>query len=322
MSGNSMKAVAGTLSAVREMPVEDDEELEDSLPVPSEFLPVIERCYGLMGSTMAELAKQTSCFGHLWEDEEGPCPEASKCDVAKHCKAVFLEVTTEELEEEVLEEEIEQDLTVEEELDKELAEEEPAKAPEMLSSGLRSKSRKAKKGITARTPRGKYKGTGKYTRHGYFDMGRPVDASIRRLMHELDYPEELPKNWSSTAIAAKYPNGGVLLVARTASYHSIIVGSALVCRAWTNAAGYSLVDLSPLLVAKLKTLNVPVTPLPAKSKDAKKYHAFAGRYYMKSEEDAERLANWIKQSYKLGAPPPAPKKSKKKTVTRKGKLNA
>jgi hypothetical protein len=356
MSGENMKAVAGMLSNTREMPLDDDEIEEAGSDAPTHYLPVIDRICELATDSIAGAIRQTPCFGHLWEDEAGICPEAGDCEIAPQCKSVYLEVETKE-EPEVDEEPVtnsdgtqdrpeavdafeaadvlgpDASKAMEEIVDAT----EPDPEPELVGASIstpgalappKKKGRKSKKKPAANRPfvtpkKGKYKGTGKYERHGYYDMGRPVDESIRRFVHELGYPFELPKNWSWAKLAVNFGDKGRVLLAKTTSYHAVIIDNRVVCRAWTNAAGYSIVDLSELLVAKLKTLKIPVEDIPKKSKDTKKYQSFEGRFYMKSVDDAERLAKWIKEAYKLG---PKKKKtaskSKKKQLTRKGKANA
>lgn len=296
-----MKAVAGQeISSKREI-LED--EPEDNIA--PHFLPIIQRMCEHMNPDLAELAKGTECFGHLWEDSEGICPEAQDCLVATYCKAVFMEAakTESSTQEHYAPPEVD---------DEEEEPEEEIEVPSIAQPGALKpveKNRRKKKPKTKPIQRGVYKDTPKYERHGYFDMGRPVDQSIRRFVHELNYPFELPKTWSRRTMLDNWGDQGKVLLAKTASYHTIFVDGNAAVRVWTSAAGYAIVDLSHILVAKYRSLGMPVAQIPPKSRNTKKFAEFGGRTHIKNEEDAVRIANILKETYKI----PKRKRSKKKT---------
>lgn len=144
--------------------------------------------------------------------------------------------------------------------------------------------------------RGKYKGTSKYQRHGYFNMGRPVDKMVAVLVSDLGDPPVLPKNWVR-AHFAEYEKQGKLLSSTTTSYHSFLVDGVTVCRFWTNAAGGALVDLSSTLADAAKEAGFDLQEVTPKSK--KKLAPCTHRMFCGDVEDAKTLAKLIKTTYKL-----------------------
>lgn len=288
---SNMKAVAGEISNVREVPQEEEQqpvvEEEEELPeVPIHYLPVIDAQYALMGD-LGDLARETHCFGHLWKDPEGICPSAGECEISAHCQAVYEKVQNSDFGR--------LGKTPRKKRKKPAA---SLTGEEQYLSFMKTGDRVLDK---ADRTRFKWKGTSKYGRHGYVDMGRPVDQSVRRMVHELGYPPLLEKNWSRKAFAKKYSHLGRLVMGQTASYHVFMVDTQIVCRVWTAAAGHALVDLSELLVAKAKIVGEEVMPVPPRSHV--KLHPCTGRMYCTDEDDAAKIANWIIDCYDLEVDP-------------------
>jgi hypothetical protein len=291
------KKMGGKVAAVAGVGVEDQRaiDLDDVSEIPADFLPVIQRAHKEMGPKNAAKAEETGCFGFLWKDEQGICEYSSDCDVSLYCQAVWDEVN-----EEVTE--------APQKTSKPVSKPAPAKpTPE-------PKPPKAKKASSLATPvsqretkvlikpakRGKYKGTGQYVRHGYFDMGRPVDQLIRVLRVKLGEPPVLPKNWNWMKWEDDYQDLGKITMAQTSSYHTFLVDGKTVCRFWTNAAGSAIVDLSALLVARARVEKVLVDAVSPKM--AKKLAPCVGRIRVKNDAEADRLAQWIRQGYNLSKP--------------------
>ena len=307
---SNMKAVAGEISNIREVPQEEEQVPvveEEIIEIPIHYLPVIDAQMALMDD-LADLARETHCFGHLWKDPEGICPSAGECAISGHCEAVYDKVQNSDFGR----------------LGKKRRKRRTPKAAligekQYLSfMGTEGKRVLDKPGARVRF---KWKGTSKYARHGYADLGRPVDQSVRRMVHELGYPPLLEKNWSRKAFTKKYSHLGRIVMGQTTSYHVFIVDTQIVCRVWTNTAGHALVDLSALLVAKLKTSGEEVIPVPPKSHS--KLHPCTGRVYCRDEDDAAKISAWIIDCYDLEVDPaqgatsgqhvaPAPKSKLKK----------
>lgn len=277
------KVVAGQ-DVVHERSVDFDDE-EEIIEIPTHFLPLIGRAYKEMGPQNATLARETGCFGHLWADDQGTCPESDQCEIALYCRAVYEEA-----------------MEREEEANKPPPPPPPApdtvppaktlrKGKPLASTAEERKKRRRKKN------RGKHKDTTRYKRHGYYDMGRPVDQFIRITRVRLGEPPVLPKNWIWTKWDAEYKKLGKLTLTQTASYHTFLIKGTPVCRFWTNAAGHAIVDLTALLVERAKVERVRVRPIPKKM--GKKGLAYAGRIHVADEEMADNLASWIRQAYNL-----------------------
>ena len=76
--------------SAQEIPEEEVVE-EEIIEVPVHYLPIIDDQYMQMGE-LEELARETHCFGHLWQDDEGVCPSRHECAIADHCKIVYRRV--------------------------------------------------------------------------------------------------------------------------------------------------------------------------------------------------------------------------------------
>ena len=268
-------------TSAQEIPEEEEVE-EEVLEVPIHYLPIIDDQYKGM-EEFESLARETHCFGHLWQDHAGVCPSQYDCVIADHCKTVYERVQNSEFGR----------------LGKK-PKKKHKKEPH-LTGAEHYLALMGEVELEAQRTHHRWEGTNKYTRHGYHDLGRPVDISVRRLVHELGYPPLLEKNWSRKAFDKKYGHLGRIVMSQTTSYHLILVESDIVCRVWTNAAGFALTDISSLLLAKAEMENKET--IQVRPKSFFKIRPCAGRIYIQDEEDAAKLASWIISIYKLEVDP-------------------
>lgn len=204
----------------------------------------IEKAQKAMVKELAVLSLSTPCFGLLWEDENGVCPE-SACQLRNDCRTVFESVALEE-----------------------------------------------SLGSTSPKP-------ATHERNGYVSLGRSVDTFVRQFVHTLKYPPELPSNWSYRTMRAKQYDIGKFCIVKTASYHAVFVEHAMVCRFWTNAASYGMLDIVLELVPDYKIMGFDIGKIPEKS--LTKSRPCEYRTYVTSEEDATLMAEQLRITYKLDA---------------------
>lgn len=213
--------------------------------IPISMIPLIQEEMEKMEDKLLPVVYDTPCFGILWEDESGVCPE-NDCVLRKNCSNIFNSQKAWEL-----------DIVA-------------------------SESTKIK--------------PNKYERNEYASLGRSVDELIRIFVHTLGYPKELPKRWSYHKLARGEYKERVLM-SKMASYHSLIVDQEMVCRFWTNAASYAIVDVSSKLATLLIEKKYNISKIPEKSLIKSKPCQY--RIYCLSEDDAALIANYIKELYKF-----------------------
>jgi len=189
---------------------------------------------------MAKLADETPCFGILWEDESGVCPEL-KCQLRDDCEDLFKKI---------------------------------AQHAQLAST-------------TELKPV-------KHERAEYTPVGRTIDNLVRLFVHYLKYPKELPINWSYHKMKKKeYPR---YCLVKTASYHAVFVDYTMVCRFWTNAAAFGILDCVPELAIEFKNIGFQVGQIPEKNMPKSK--PCTHRIYILKEEDAEKAASTLVSHYK------------------------
>jgi hypothetical protein len=272
------KAVAGGVITTSRSFDDDDDEVVVKLgkDVPVEFVPFILKVLPTLDPSLAKQVPGSSCFGHMWTDEEGTCPE-EECNLRAHCETLYNEVRFPQ--------------TV-------ITPKKVAAPPTPVPAPTVGTPAAANRSLAATTPkRGKYKGTGKYERWGYHDLGRPVDQMIRMLVVALGEPKELPKNWSPVHFERGLYKDHRITIARTASYHTFLVDGKTALRFWTNAAGNAIVDLSAAMVIAVKQAGIDVMDIsPAMQR---KLAPCTGRIYCKDDKEAERLAAFIVDIYSI-----------------------
>lgn len=226
-------------------------------PLPEQFLPVIDSVRQSVSAELSETIGNTECFGIYWRDASGVCPEY-ECILRERCSEVYEQVEAQEIKEFVP---VRRTLS-----------ERPVEPPKAETAA-------------------------KHERHGYSYQGRPVDEMVKTLVESLGSPPTLPKNWSPRHFQSKYKELGRLLVAQTASYHVFLIDGKIVCRFWTNAANYALVDLSSLLVSFAQQAGFETMDITEKSR--MKLSPCIGRMYCEDPTIAYALAKWIRDAYLL-----------------------
>jgi hypothetical protein len=257
-----------------------------------------------MAPELAMLVPKTDCFGRSWADQEGVCPVATDCDLAKYCEHLYNEVG--------------ERIRLQNELkglppavlDQVLAQKAKDALREEVEDAKKRKLDKSKAPPAApappRTPpRGIHKGTGKYQRLGYTYQGRPVDEALAVVLDRLGRPPVLPKNWNPTNFFKNYASLGRLVISQTASYTAFLVDGVTVMRFWTNAGTHALVDMVTELTDQVKQIitkkkGVVIAQVPDGSK--KKLKPCTFRLQMSGTTDeqkqqAEDLVVAFKQTF-------------------------
>ncbi len=249
---------------------------------PPEFKSVVDEAWRRASDTLRPLIAKSTCFGHLWQDNTGPCPEAPHCDIAQQCERVYLQVRE----------------------PKPVVPPEPAPAarPPTLSDPGAPKPRR--RGRPPKVLRGKWKDTGKYQRLGYQNVGRPVDQALAHFIQALGSPAALPKVWSPIHFEKKYAALGRLVISQTASYTSVIIDGNTVVRFWTNAGNCALIDVVPELFKVVQTIkgtgSVYQVPAGCEKKLRPCSHRFELTFGASLCEDVlTMLAGVVKMAYRV-----------------------
>lgn len=256
-----MKAVAGA-------PIEEKREVAQDVPAASqdpkqrpEYVAAISKAKK-RHPQLAVLIEKTECFAVLWKDDVGICPNDGKngelCEIRSQCQQAWDEaqvrVRVAEEVEKVSPEIVEQVRVTEEKAQRKKARRKPRD-----KRSLRHQEE---------TTRGKWKGTGKYQRLGYQNLGRPVDHALVALIDALGKPKVLPKMWNPVDFKTKYGELGRIVLSQTVSYTSVICDGHTVLRFWTNAGGCAIIDIVPELVSPIGSIKGvgKVTAIPDGSK--------------------------------------------------------
>lgn len=227
--------------------------------IPEIFLPLIkEKCTQVEGKISILINKQP-CFGHLWEDENGICPEF-ECVLREHCKEVY-------------------------EKAKKLHKEEINKPINTTIVKLFNKE------IDLTKKRKKHE------RLGYLFKGTIADVLAHEFILSLGDPATLPYNWSKYNYNENYGHLGRLLVSKTASFHAVLIEGIIVCRFWTNAKSIALVDVSQELEDLARSHGVEIVVVSEKSKS--KINPCVSRIHCTSVNRARQIATWIKTAYNV-----------------------
>lgn len=168
---------------------------------------------------------QSECFAVLWKDEAGECL-MTECELRGACQEAYIIANNPS---EIVEE-----------------------TQNVVRSTRKIKEEKAKHRKLRKGPlqeRNKWQGTGKYTRQGYTQLGRPVDTALRYLIDGLGNPPTLPKGWHHVHFDEHYKKLGRLLISQSASYTSVMIDGKVVLRFWTNSNYSSLIDFSTEIYA-------------------------------------------------------------------------
>jgi hypothetical protein len=223
-----------------------------------------------------ELIQETPCFAKLWRDPDTDeyC-EHVDCDLRQLCQGAWTSVVG------GLE-----------------ADEKPPTEPWSPRSKRKKVGRPRKESKVVK--RAKWKGTGKYNRHGYQDMGRPVDLFARALWEFLGQPESLPDSWqypvskdreqrdAAPKIFIKEYGGG-LYVTRRASYHQYLFEGKHLMRFWVNAGGGGWLDCSALLARALaKSGKIDLVRSP-ESGYKTKFRFYPHRMFVGRERDVDQI---------------------------------
>jgi len=167
-----MKAVAGMdVVTSREIPSDDDDIVisqtipqEEEEEIPADFIPVIRMLRRKMDPRLSTLVDTQKCFGWLFEDEDGTCEavdeDGKPCALRSNCESAWNLVKVRRTE----------GIKSRGSL--------VSKSPALVQDQRKNK-------VGSKSGRNKWAGTGKFSRKGYENLGRPVDALITAFMDEL-----------------------------------------------------------------------------------------------------------------------------------------
>ena len=269
------------------------EELLEPIPEPPKpkappvdlFITEIKKIKNTASPAERSAIEQSDCFGRGWYvdpadmvEEEidigGPCT-ILECQLRRWCELVYGRATG-------------------------TADSEPPKrTPRQRLLVAKRKVRGGRLKLTERPSKRKYEG--KYDRHPYVDVGRPVDKFGSSLWQLLGEPPELPKNWSfplpktgeqkedSRQLFVEKFGSGVVLTRRM-QYHQYFINGVHLMRFWVNAAGGGWLDfnlvLSRIIFKQKKRLDVERTP---ESGRKTKYRFYPYRTYLSRQKHINRL---------------------------------
>lgn len=269
----------------------------------------------------AQLMTDTGCFVVTWQDELGLCPERT-CALRKQCETGYGEAVYQIS----VSRPVSQLATVETTgavlhtngssvSTKKSAKKqiivphiEAPPAPKAKAKKVKAKPKKLvhkprPKRAVNEIVRGRWKGTGKFQRLGYQPLNRPVDHALATFLDALGQPARLPTQWSPTDFSLKFGHLGRIVLSQTASYTSIIVDGATVCRFWVNAGGCALIDINDVLVKAVKVIPGVPTVIPVSPGSAKKLAPCTHRFELAFGAGTpsgilETLANYIRMAYR------------------------
>lgn len=224
--------------------------------------PVVERLKKSLAQHLHDVIDSTECFSHAYFAEElgGVC-EFQDCPIRSYCKQSW---------------QLSQIQTSQN-----------APTTEAFKRGIGSKSR-ARKLKVQRTNRGKYKDSTKFDRLGYVDQGRPVDQICSAFVRGIGEYQDAKRGWSSSD---RHRDG--VFLKRTASYHALIIGGAIVARLWTDTPRKGKIDVVAETVAHVREAapHIEVTRIPDGSWQKTKPCTF--RAVVTDPSDAETVASTV-----------------------------
>ncbi len=250
---------------------------EESWHTQNDFAPSIHQLQESLPADQKENIEGQKCFGWLWEDETGVCPEDGQngdlCLLRSTCQVVWNQVQTQR------------------------------------AARANQKKRKVIAPKKERPSQSKKKASDQFYRRGYEFYGRPVDTMAAAFMDALDDPPILPRIFNAANFDLKYGHLGPCTVTKTASYHGVYHRGTLVARFWTNAAKAAIIDIVPeVVVAATKVSSVMGTdskdnrlvskPIRVPSTMVKKSHPCTHRVKVRSTAAAIEVAKILKRKFR------------------------
>ena len=284
--GNNMKSATAGLNVEHAPEVHTDvADDEESWHAQKDFVPAVRLLQRSLTSARVQAIEEQKCFGWMWEDETGVCPEDGEdgndlCALRESCQATWNSVQT-----------------------RRVSRTKKSNGTTAPKIGAVQKLRDL--GVT----RSKWQGTGKFERKGYEPQDRPVDEMVAAFMAALDHPYELPRIFNAANFKEKYGKYGSCMVAKTASYHSLYHKGVLVARFWTNAAGAAIIDIIPEVVPPMlkasnsqgnneQGLRVLTKPERVRPKMVKKTKPCSHRIKVRSVAAAAEAAKVFKRKFR------------------------
>lgn len=206
--------MAPTQHDMADAPAEDEETWRDHPQV----VHMVEKLQPGMAPHLRRALDDTPCFGWMWVDEDdgSTCPEED-CALRSYCRHVW-------------------------QMDRVRVGQETRRSQHTSATAPKQ----------SKSVRGKWKGTGKYARRGYQDLGRPVDRLVKAWKKGLGNPPHLPPVWSPVNFQSKFGHLGRVVMSATTSYHALLYDGVIIARLWNNAATRAIVDVVPELVTPLR----------------------------------------------------------------------
>lgn len=231
------------------------------------FSRAIERVKPTIPGKLLEILEQVDCFGYLWKDQSGICPE-EECCLRRYCEVTY-------------------------DVAEKISNVEDVKVrPLPVKTVILTKPEP----VIVNKERKKPQENDKFYQRGYTAIGRPVDDLLRRFVHNVGYPKVLPKFWSFKNMRkGKYP--GKVHIAVTASYHTLFINDFFVCRFWGNAAKFALLDVVERVAEYLDDAGFELLPIPTKG-GAKFKPAFA-RVKLLTVEEVDKVVDCISKHYNV-----------------------
>ncbi len=186
----------------------------------------VARMKKIMPSTHKPHVEITPCFAWMWVDDGLECDQ-TECGLRSYCRQAWQMA------------QIDKASSVRD-----------FNASDAYRRDLSGKSPNRKLKPKKRSIRHKHKGTSKYSRREYVNLGRRVDDLATSLRDSLGAFYEVPKGWSrSDSIVEK------VALKITKSYHALIIKGVVVARMWTDTPNRATIDVVPELVSSLGALS-------------------------------------------------------------------
>lgn len=105
----------------------------------------------------------------------------------------------------------------------------------------------------------------RYIRLGYIPREEQTDKLVAMVVQSLPGDATLPFHWkwiNQESFQERHGDLGVLLWSKTSSYHLLLVSGSHVCRIWTNAKHFCLIDVLPGVAASCMSKGLKVEAIP------------------------------------------------------------
>jgi len=140
----------------------------------------------------------------------------------------------------------------------------------------------------------------KYIRTGYISGDRQADAIVTAMTDLLPGDGVMPSRWRwdcQDSFLAKYSDLGVLLWAKAASYHMLILSGTHLFRIWTDSANTCVLDLNDSLALSIAQKGFEVEDIP-ESCD-RKCKPFQKRTRLSTVDEAVDFMDLVSKTYGL-----------------------